>query len=82
MTAAFATLVNDSDTDITGQRGVADVPDGNPRDDHAGREDADAAQAGRLVINAGTHALGPGGDHLMLMDLPARSTPATSSTSP
>ncbi|GAA5047696.1 hypothetical protein HNP84_000320 [Thermocatellispora tengchongensis] len=73
MTAAFGTLVNDTDAPITVVSGTSPA---------AGRielhevVDSDGSmvmrpkQGGFVVPPRGTHQLQPGGDHIMLMDLP------------
>ncbi|NLU79841.1 copper chaperone PCu(A)C [Micromonospora sp. HNM0581] len=71
MTAAFATLVNDSDTDVTITGAATEL---SPMELHEmamvdGKMVMRARQGG-VVIEAGSeHKLEPGGDHLMLMDL-------------
>jgi copper(I)-binding protein len=71
MTAAFGTLVNDSDTDVT-VTGVATSVSSMELHEMAMKDGKMVMQQkqGGIVIKAGsTHALEPGGDHLMLMDL-------------
>ncbi|MEO3769195.1 copper chaperone PCu(A)C [Micromonospora sp. B9E7] len=71
MTAAFGTLVNDGDSDVTVTSAATSV---SPMELHEmtmkdGKMVMQAKQGG-IVIKAGsTHALEPGGDHLMLMNL-------------
>ncbi|MCL7457356.1 copper chaperone PCu(A)C [Micromonospora sp. MSM11] len=71
MTAAFGTLVNDGDTDVTVTGATTDV---SPMELHEmamrdGRMVMRAKQGGIVVRARSSHALEPGGDHLMLMDL-------------
>ncbi|MGN9764823.1 copper chaperone PCu(A)C [Micromonospora sp. SD12] len=71
MTAAFGTLVNDGDTDVTVTGASTDV---SPMELHEmamrdGRMVMRAKQGGIVVRARSSHALEPGGDHLMLMDL-------------
>lgn len=75
MTAAFATLSNDSDTDV---RIVSATSPASVRMElHEIATSADGAtvmrekQGGVVVPAQSSHALVPGGDHLMLMDLVA-----------
>ena len=71
MTAAFGTLVNDSDTDVT-ITGVATAL--SPMELHEmamqdGQMVMRAKQGGVVIRARSRHVLEPGGDHLMLMDL-------------
>ncbi|MEV4462733.1 copper chaperone PCu(A)C [Micromonospora echinofusca] len=71
MTAAFGTLVNDGDTDVTVTGASTDV---SPMELHEmamrdGRMVMRAKQGGIVVRARSSHALEPGGDHLMLMNL-------------
>lgn len=71
MTAAFGTLVNDGDTDVTITAAATDV---SPMELHemAMRDGKMVMQAkpGGIVVKAkSSHVLEPGGDHLMLMNL-------------
>ncbi|MGK5671345.1 copper chaperone PCu(A)C [Micromonospora sp. URMC 106] len=71
MTAAFGTLVNDGDTDVTITGAATDV---SPVELHEmamkdGQLVMRAKQGGVVVKAKSTYALEPGGDHLMLMDL-------------
>ncbi|MEU4472089.1 copper chaperone PCu(A)C [Micromonospora sp. NPDC023888] len=71
MTAAFGTLVNDGDSDVTVTSATTSV---SPMELHEmAMEDGKMVmrpKQGGIVIKAkGTHALEPGGDHLMLMNL-------------
>ena len=73
MTAAFGTLVNDGDADVTVVSATSDVtPDMELHETVAGGDGAMAMQpkTGGFVVPAGeSHVLEPGGDHLMIMDL-------------
>lgn len=71
MTAAFGTLINGGDTDITIVSVTSPV---SPVEIHEmvmrDGEMVMQAKEGGLTVGAGrTHALEPGGDHLMLMEL-------------
>ncbi|MEV4118789.1 copper chaperone PCu(A)C [Micromonospora sp. NPDC049645] len=71
MTAAFATLVNDADTDVT-ITGVASEL--SPMELHEmamenGKMVMRAKPGGVVVKAKSTHVLEPGGDHLMLMNV-------------
>ncbi|WP_433113335.1 copper chaperone PCu(A)C [Micromonospora sp. CA-246542] len=71
MTAAFGTLVNDGDTEVT-LTGVA--TSASPMELHEmtmkdGKMVMQQKQGGIVIKAKGSHALEPGGDHLMLMNL-------------
>ncbi|TNH28062.1 copper chaperone PCu(A)C [Micromonospora orduensis] len=71
MTAAFGTLVNDRDTDVTLTSAATSV---SPMELHEmtmkdGKMVMQAKQGGIVIKAKSTHALEPGGDHLMLMDV-------------
>ncbi|GAB3852023.1 copper chaperone PCu(A)C [Micromonospora andamanensis] len=71
MTAAFATLVNDGDTDVTITGAATDV---SPMELHEmamadGKMVMRAKQGGVVIKARSEYELEPGGDHLMLMDL-------------
>ncbi|MEG3633232.1 copper chaperone PCu(A)C [Micromonospora palythoicola] len=71
MTAAFATLVNDSDTDVTITGAATEV---SPMELHEmamadGKMVMRAKQDGVVIKAKSEYKLEPGGDHLMLMDL-------------
>ncbi|MEU4642972.1 copper chaperone PCu(A)C [Micromonospora sp. NPDC023814] len=71
MTAAFGSLVNDGDTDVTITAAATDV---SPMELHEmamrdGQMVMRAKQGGIVVKARSTHVLEPGGDHLMLMAL-------------
>ncbi|WFE55663.1 copper chaperone PCu(A)C [Micromonospora sp. WMMD712] len=71
MTAAFGTLVNDGDTDVTITGAATDV---SPMELHEmtmkdGTMVMRAKQGGIVVRAKSSHALEPGGEHLMLMNL-------------
>lgn len=71
MTAAFGTLVNGSDTDVTITGAATDV---SPVEVHEmamadGKMVMRAKQGGVVVRARSEYKLEPGGDHLMLMDL-------------
>ncbi|MFY1683699.1 copper chaperone PCu(A)C [Micromonospora sp. WMMD730] len=71
MTAAFGTLVNDGDTDVTLTSAATSV---SPMELHEmtmkdGKMVMQQKQGGIVIKAKGTHALEPGGDHLMLMNL-------------
>ncbi|MEV0807642.1 copper chaperone PCu(A)C [Micromonospora sp. NPDC050200] len=71
MTAAFGTLVNDGDTDVTVTAAATDV---SPMELHEmtmkdGKMVMQPKQGGIVVKAHSSTALQPGGEHLMLMDL-------------
>ncbi|MEU6205783.1 copper chaperone PCu(A)C [Micromonospora musae] len=71
MTAAFGTLVNDGESDVTITTAATDV---SPMELHEmtmkdGKMVMQAKQGGIVVKAHGSTTLEPGGDHLMLMDL-------------
>ncbi|MEE6261693.1 copper chaperone PCu(A)C [Plantactinospora sonchi] len=71
MTAAFGTLVNDGDADVTITGVSTDV---SPMEVHEmtmkdGRMVMQPKAGGITIRAGGSHQLEPGGDHLMLMDL-------------
>ncbi|MFU8875476.1 copper chaperone PCu(A)C [Micromonospora sp. SL4-19] len=71
MSAAFGTLVNDGDTDVTVTAVATDV---SPMELHEmsmkdGKMVMQPKQGGIVVKAKSTHVLEPGGDHLMMMDL-------------
>ncbi|TDB76272.1 copper chaperone PCu(A)C [Micromonospora sp. KC723] len=71
MTAAFGTLVNDGDTDVTLTGASTEV---SPMELHEmttqdGKMVMQAKQGGIVIKAKSEHVLQPGGDHLMLMDL-------------
>ncbi|MCN0177139.1 copper chaperone PCu(A)C [Salinispora arenicola] len=71
MTAAFATLVNDSEADVTLTSVTSEV---SPMELHEmamkdGEMVMQAKQGGIVVKAKSSHVLEPGGDHLMLLDL-------------
>ncbi|WP_194822643.1 copper chaperone PCu(A)C [Micromonospora sp. S-DT3-3-22] len=71
MTAAFGTLVNDGDTDVTLTSVTTSV---SAMELHEmamkdGKMVMQQKQGGIVIKAKSTHALEPGGDHLMLMDL-------------
>ncbi|OKI47509.1 copper chaperone PCu(A)C [Micromonospora sp. CB01531] len=71
MTAAFGTLVNDGDTDVTVTAAATDV---SPMELHEmtmkdGKMVMQPKQGGIVVKAHGSTTLQPGGEHLMLMDL-------------
>lgn len=71
MTAAFGTLVNDGDTDVTITGAATDV---SPMELHEmtmkdGKMVMQAKQGGIVVRAKSSHVLEPGGEHLMLMNL-------------
>ncbi|MFG1917009.1 copper chaperone PCu(A)C [Micromonospora sp. NPDC048898] len=71
MTAAFGTLVNNGDSDVTVTSATTSV---SPMELHEmamqdGKMVMRQKQGGIVVKARGTHALEPGGDHLMLMNL-------------
>lgn len=73
MTAAFGTLVNSGDSDVTIVSATTDVTD--VMELHETVQNDDGAMAmqekdgGFVVPAGGEHELAPGGDHLMIMDL-------------
>ncbi|MFI2651130.1 copper chaperone PCu(A)C [Micromonospora fulviviridis] len=71
MTAAFGTLVNDGDTDVTVVSGATDV---SPMELHEmtmkdGKMVMQQKQGGIVVKAHSSTTLQPGGEHLMLMDI-------------
>lgn len=71
MTAAFGTLVNDGDSDVTIASATSDA---SPVELHEviskdGKMTMQAKQGGIVIKAKSEHVLEPGGDHLMLMDL-------------
>ncbi|NYH41776.1 hypothetical protein HNR22_001503 [Micromonospora jinlongensis] len=71
MTAAFGTLVNEGDSDVTLTSATTSV---SPMELHEmamkdGTMVMRQKQGGIVIKARGTHALEPGGDHLMLMNL-------------
>ncbi|MFV2103930.1 copper chaperone PCu(A)C [Micromonospora sp. LOL_024] len=71
MTAAFGTLVNDGDTDVTITSASTEV---SPMEMHEmtmqdGTMVMQAKQGGIVIKAKSIHVLEPGGDHLMMMDL-------------
>ena len=73
MTAAFGTLVNSGDSDVTVVSAEADITDmmelhETVRNDDGGMA-MQAKDGGFVVPAGGEHQLAPGGDHLMIMDL-------------
>ncbi|MFC8851295.1 MULTISPECIES: copper chaperone PCu(A)C [unclassified Micromonospora] len=71
MTAAFGTLVNDGDADVTITGAATDV---SPMELHEmtmkdGKMVMQAKQGGIVVKAKSSHVLEPGGEHLMLMNL-------------
>ena len=71
MTAAFGTLVNDGDADVTITNASTEV---SPMELHEmtmkdGKMVMQAKQGGIVIKAKSTHVLEPGGDHLMLMDV-------------
>jgi periplasmic copper chaperone A len=73
MTAAFATLTNDSDTDVRIVSAASDVTSSMELHemftDDAGVMAMRQKDGGFTVEAGGSHELSPGGDHLMFMDL-------------
>ena len=73
MTAAFGTLVNSGDSDVTIVSAETDITD--TMELHETVQNDDGAMAmqekdgGFVVPAGGEHELAPGGDHLMIMDL-------------
>ncbi|MBM7075456.1 copper chaperone PCu(A)C [Micromonospora humida] len=71
MTAAFGTLVNDGDTDVTLTSATTSI---SAMELHEmamkdGKMVMQQKQGGIVIKAKSTHALEPGGDHLMLMDI-------------
>ncbi|WP_410813370.1 copper chaperone PCu(A)C [Micromonospora sp. 067-2] len=71
MTAAFGTLVNDADTDVTVTGASTEV---SPMELHEmtmkdGKMVMQAKPGGIVIKAKSTHVLEPGGDHLMLMNV-------------
>ncbi|MEU7586879.1 copper chaperone PCu(A)C [Micromonospora sp. NPDC049230] len=71
MTAAFGTLVNNGDSDVTVTSATTSVSSMELHEMamQDGKMVMRQKQGGIVVKARGTHALEPGGDHLMLMDL-------------
>ncbi len=73
MTAAFGTLVNSGDIDVTIVSAAADVTDVMELHETVQNNDGgmamQAKDGGFVVPAGGEHELAPGGDHLMIMDL-------------
>ncbi|WP_328848430.1 copper chaperone PCu(A)C [Micromonospora zamorensis] len=71
MTAAFGTLVNDGDSDVTLTSATTSVSSMELHEMAMkdGRMVMRPKQGGIVIKARGTHALEPGGDHLMLMSL-------------
>ncbi|MEH1164126.1 copper chaperone PCu(A)C [Micromonospora sp. CPCC 205539] len=71
MTAAFGTLVNDADTDvtITGASTEASPMELHEMTMKDGKMVMQAKPGGIVIKAKSTHVLEPGGDHLMLMDV-------------
>ncbi|WP_328382201.1 copper chaperone PCu(A)C [Micromonospora zamorensis] len=71
MTAAFGTLVNDGDSDVTLTSATTSVSSMELHEMAMkdGRMVMRQKQGGIVIKAKGTHALEPGGDHLMLMSL-------------
>jgi periplasmic copper chaperone A len=69
MTAAFGILVNDTDADITivGAESPASPMELHEMTMKDGKMVMQPKQGGFVIKSKGTHELGPGGDHLMLM---------------
>lgn len=74
MTAAFGTFSNASDEDVTIVAVTTDVTDTAELHEMATDEDGQMVmqekEGGIVVPAGGSHELSPGGDHLMLLDLP------------
>lgn len=74
MTAAFGTLTNTGTTDVTVVSGTSDAAgmvELHEVVDVDGKMVMQPKQGGFVVPAGGTHELAPGGDHIMLMQLPA-----------
>ncbi len=73
MTAAFGTLVNSGDRDVTIVSAEADITDMMELHETVQNDDGgmamQAKDGGFVVPAGGEHLLAPGGDHLMIMDL-------------
>lgn len=73
MTAAFGTLVNAGDGDITVTAAISDVATTTELHETVQNDDGAVAmqpkEGGFTIPAGGEHELAPGGDHLMLMDL-------------
>ncbi|MET8547273.1 copper chaperone PCu(A)C [Micromonospora zamorensis] len=71
MTAAFGTLVNDGDSDVTLTSATTSVSSMELHEMAMkdGKMVMRQKQGGIVIKAKGTHALEPGGDHLMLMNL-------------
>ncbi|MFY1584895.1 copper chaperone PCu(A)C [Micromonospora sp. WMMD734] len=71
MTAAFGTLVNDSDADVTltGASTTVSALELHEMTMQDGKMIMRQKQGGIVIRAKGTHVLEPGGDHLMLIDL-------------
>lgn len=73
MTAAFGTLVNNGDTDITVTAATSDITSMMELHETVQNDDGTMAmqpkEGGFVIPAGGEHELAPGGDHLMIMDL-------------
>lgn len=73
MTAAFGTLVNSGDSDVTIVSAETDITDTMELHETVQNDDGTMAMqekdGGFVVPAGGEHELAPGGDHLMIMDL-------------
>nr|WP_225311394.1 copper chaperone PCu(A)C [Microbispora cellulosiformans] len=80
MTAAFGTLVNNSDSDVTviaGSTPVAPMVELHEVVESKGKMVMRPKKGGFVVPAHGTHVLQPGGDHIMVMDVPAEIKPGS-----
>lgn len=73
MTAAFGTLVNNGDSDITVVSATSDIASAIELHETVQNDDGAMAmqpkEGGFTIPAGGEHELAPGGDHLMIMDL-------------
>ncbi|MEV7802252.1 copper chaperone PCu(A)C [Microbispora sp. NPDC088329] len=80
MTAAFGTLVNNSDSDITviaGSTPAAPMVELHEVVESKGKMVMRPKEGGFVVPAHGSHVLQPGGDHIMVMDVPSEIKPGS-----
>ncbi|WP_220499345.1 copper chaperone PCu(A)C [Microbispora sp. H10949] len=80
MTAAFGTLVNNSDSDVTviaGSTPAAPMVELHEVVESKGKMVMRPKKGGFVVPAHGSHVLQPGGDHIMVMDVPSEIKPGS-----
>ncbi|WP_327048731.1 copper chaperone PCu(A)C [Microbispora sp. NBC_01189] len=80
MTAAFGTLVNNSDSDVTviaGSTPAAPMVELHEVVESKGKMVMRPKEGGFVVPAHGSHVLQPGGDHIMVMDVPSEIKPGS-----